>query len=667
MSLDPNGIVPSDDPRGGDSTPNSTRLPFWLVALLDDAKALKNTFEDAPDVKWGWLGSTEADDKLHVVLKYDPVLLLRDGEKHQTPLTARLNSAIQQAGHKGLRLLVLPGWSKTQSLASYLGKLGQVQPGCDSPEGLYDWLVEQLGRPNRLTFAPASGDDALDAALDGAWAWPEPPAREVYTGIVGEIVDHIAPETEADPVAVLIQVLIGIGNLIGRSAHMRVESSRHYCNEYAVLVGDSGKARKGTSEDRARAILETVDPDWARKRIKTGLASGEGLIEAVRDARSEMQPVKSKGMIVDYQEVITDHGVGDKRLLVLESEFGRVLRILDREGNILSPILRMAWDGKDLETMRRANATATAPHISLIGHIPADELIKLLSVTEAASGFANRFLWIAVRRSKMLPFGGNALMLGRFRDPLERVVANARATDQMQWSDAAAALWRREYSRLSVGRPGLLGSVINRGEAHVLRLAVLYSLLEDRGPEWRGKITESGLRSALALWDYAERSARFIFGNSLGSPHAEKILEAIKARGSEGMSRMEIRDIFSRHRDSDAVGRDLALLIRHELIVRVVETTKGRPKEIFFSPCAESAERAESTPGTPSDTSRTPPSCASSAYRALSYKNYPFRAPKGGDTDSLPPELPRPESAPKPLGDLGNFGETPESDGPEPR
>jgi hypothetical protein len=237
----------------------------------------------------------------------------------------------------------------------------------------------------------------------------------------------------------------------------------------------------------------------------------------------------------------------------------------------------------------------------------------------------------------------------------------------MQWSDAAAALWRREYSRLSVGRPGLLGSVINRGEAHVLRLAVLYSLLEDRGPEWRGKITESGLRSALALWDYAERSARFIFGNSLGSPHAEKILDAIKVTGSEGMSRNEIRDLFSRHRDSEAVGRDLALLIRHELIVRVVEPRRGVPRKFSSPPARKALKEQKVPPEPPSYSSQNTPSCASSAYRAGFYKNYPFKAPKGGDTDSPPPALPRPESAPKPLGDLGNFGETPESDGPGPR
>ena len=64
---------------------------------------------------------------------------------------------------------------------------------------------------------------------------------------------------------------------------------------------------------------------WARERILGGLSSGEGLIDAVRDAREEQHPIKEKGRVVDYQMVVADPGVDDKRLLVMEGEFASVL------------------------------------------------------------------------------------------------------------------------------------------------------------------------------------------------------------------------------------------------------------------------------------------------------------------------------------------------------
>lgn len=56
--------------------------------------------------------------------------------------------------------------------------------------------------------------------------------------------------------------------------------------------------------------------------------------------------------------------------------------------------------------VKTAPAKATGAHISLIGHITRDELRRLLTQTESANGFANRFCWLAVKRSKCLPDGG---------------------------------------------------------------------------------------------------------------------------------------------------------------------------------------------------------------------------------------------------------------------
>ena len=138
-------------------------------------------------------------------------------------------------------------------------------------------------------------------------AWPIMPA-DAYIGLSGEVVRTIEPHTEADPAALLLQFLTFFGNAVGRGPHYEVEGDRHFTVLDIVLVGATAKSRKGTSVGRIRQVFRAADGEWESARVKTGLSSGEGLINEVRD------PVKNGAKVIDP-------GVEDKRLLVLEAEF----------------------------------------------------------------------------------------------------------------------------------------------------------------------------------------------------------------------------------------------------------------------------------------------------------------------------------------------------------
>ena len=71
------------------------------------------------------------------------------------------------------------------------------------------------------------------------------PDQAAYHGLPGAIVAKIAPHTEADPVAILAQLLVCCGALIGRGAYFQVEATRHHPNEFVVLVGDSAQGPQG--------------------------------------------------------------------------------------------------------------------------------------------------------------------------------------------------------------------------------------------------------------------------------------------------------------------------------------------------------------------------------------------------------------------------------------
>ena len=66
----------------------------------------------------------------------------------------------------------------------------------------------------------------------------------------------------------------------------------------------------------------------------------------VRDPRYEDVKVSKKGEPDKFETKLKDRGVEDKRCLCVTGEFGEILTIMKREGNILSSVLRNAWDGR---------------------------------------------------------------------------------------------------------------------------------------------------------------------------------------------------------------------------------------------------------------------------------------------------------------------------------
>jgi hypothetical protein len=317
-------------------------------------------------------------------------------------------------------------------------------------------------------------------------------------------------------------------------------------------VGKSGEGRKGVSGNRARSILRQLDESWVKKCLVSGLSTGEGLIWQVRDPIEKMEPLSEKGVVVGYEPVIVDHGAADKRLLVTEPEFVRPLKAAHGDRNTLSALIREAWDGRDLRSLTKTcPATATEAHISIIGHITVEELLKHLTRSDVANGLANRFLFVMVHRTKHLPDGGQAVHLDDIIERLKRVVEFARGVGEMRRDGEAAKLWEPAYSRLTQGRPGLCGAVCGRAEAQVLRLCLLYSLL-DLSPVVR----REHLTAALALGNYSEQSARHIFAESSGDPIAEKILSLVRDR--PGISRTEIYHAFQRHIDAHVLVGALA-------------------------------------------------------------------------------------------------------------
>ncbi len=531
---------------------------MWKV---DDKQATRDTLTDdelialASRARNGakftalWMGSTtgypsqsEADAALCSLLAF-----------YTGPDAARIDRLFQQSR------LMRPKWEERRGTDTYgeitvKGAIDRRSEYWQPGERFADDRERTEGRGDETT----AGEPDATAWTPATAPYPEALEREAFYGLPGKIVRAIEPHTESDPAALLLQLLVGTGNLIGRTPTLMMDGAAHHPNLFAILVGTTSKARKGTSWRQTRRVLAMVDPGWADKRITGGLSSGEGLIEAVADPPPDDNPPPEPM---------------DKRLMIQVGEFASVLAVQGREGNTLSAVLRDAWDGDTLTVLnRKANKLrATSPHISMVAHVTRDELLRMLQTTEAANGYANRFLWGAVRRPKLLPRGGNLTdaMLLPLAEQLKAAVVKARQTQFITLTDPAWKLWDTVYAELSQEQAGLLGAITARAEPLVLRLAMIYALMDSTAA-----IDVPHLMAGCAVWEYCQQSAAWIFGDRLGDPDGDVLLSHLRQR-PEGITRTEIHGLFGRNRSAAQVNRALTSLEEKNLARRMEEIPDG--------------------------------------------------------------------------------------------
>jgi hypothetical protein len=512
--------------------------------------------------------SSPDDDGPDSLAAGDPILWLvprnkPDSLARMKRLRDNLQKRLRAKGSQpeSVSLAELPSVPHGGGLADFIGKYREgVHPQEIHDAFISESIMKEMGdrQPRPLTKTDTSVDDM---PLPPAWPSIRP---EAFQGLAGDLVRAVEPYTEADPISILIQFIVGFGNAVGREAYFQVEGDRHHGNLFTAIVGQSSIGRKGTSWSRARQALFLADTLWTGDNVKSGLVSGEGLIHHVRDPRDK------------------DEGVSDKRLMIVETEFGGLLRVLKRDGSTLSPVMRNAWDGVTLSTLGKLSpAKATGAHVSIAGHITEAELRQHLIGRDGSwnsdvfNGFANRFLWICSRRARILPDGGGTVhLVGRFEARLVGAMKFAKTCGQMSRDDEAANLWRQEYPRLTAERsPDLVDAFCSRAEAQVLRLSMVYALLDSSDV-----IRVEHLRAALAIWDYSEQSVRRILNaaeEGRTHPKADRILEHLREH-PEGATRTQIQQtVFKGHLPAGELVEALAYL-RDRNLARVTKEATGR-------------------------------------------------------------------------------------------
>jgi len=418
-----------------------------------------------------------------------------------------------------------------------------------------------------------------------------PPRPDLFLrhGVIGHFMRIVEPETEAHPVALGAALVAAVGNCIGRGPFTMVGRTPHRANLFVCVTGNTASARKGTGADIIADCMKPADEYWATYCQSPNLVSGEGVIDALRDRVVKLVPKKG-GPPDDFEEVVVDPGVDDKRLLITCSELAAVLKAASRECNTLSQILRELWDGKTCRTLAKNCArTATDPHLSIVAHVTRQELLRVAKASDIFGGLMNRFVFVLSERVRLLPHGGNLDDLGAIPSRIADTIDHGRTVGRMSRSPAADRLWETAYPELTTPTGSeLLVAILRRGDAQVLRLSMLTALVAGRAV-----IEEDDVAAALDLWRYSAASATAIFGG-VEDALFNRVAEAIAA--TPGITRSRLHERLGWKLGSAQLVETLGRVQAAGAARCDKEKTAGRPVERWYPVSRQEKEKQEKPP-----------------------------------------------------------------------
>ena len=430
---------------------------------------------------------------------------------------------------------------------------------------------------------------------------PDPDDRPILdeaalVGLPGKVVNTILPYTEADAAGLLFSFLTMFGNQCGNGPYIEHGADspdeygtggRHPARLFTVLTGLSGDhklaGRKGTAIGDIERLMRLAEPEW---RIDSGLQSPEALI--VR-------------LLGDEDDI--DH---DSRLMVIEGEFSYILRTNSLRATF-PDTLRNAFDGKPLKrnlASRKKSVTVDDHHLPILGGITPRAARKLLTIDDLEDGFANRFIypWVqktkdvdrgipkktlhalvpkvreAVESAAGLALGGDVIDALLFRYHGRELPDNPVVRDstfRQRWSGQGEKSLRGDDGEFYATCPvGLAGQVVQRRPTQVTRMALTYALANQRQP------TLADLEAAWACQRYLDASAEKIWGAGTGSEDADKALKAL--RDGRKRSRSDIKEgVFSNNRNAvelDAIMADVLATGR----VKTWEEGTGNKRTTYY-------------------------------------------------------------------------------------
>lgn len=389
---------------------------------------------------------------------------------------------------------------------------------------------------------------------------PERDTKHLFSGPLGQMTRELAKVSEADEVGIMGTLLAAFSSYIGPHARVSTTAGEMPLSQWVVLIGTSGRGRKGQATSIALKVVARAWKAWAEDSVLHSLP-GTGL-----------------GLMSELSEHSDDKGFSAPVFFV-EEEMDAAIAAMKKDTKI-GVYLRKAWDGADIKHKTSvADIRVRSPHFGIVGHVQPKNWRSILGGKDSTGGTWNRFLPLLVTRGRTLPvFGGPnpEPVIERVSKALRRLASDARDIGTVTVSPSTARAFERRH-RIAIDSlldgNEELAEQCERALAQCVRVAALYALAEGQD-----KISARHFDAALAIVRYSIESVRATLPETGGKSLPEKIAEAVKAAGEEGITRSELWDAIGRSVKADEITRALLALPQVE---QTKKTGKGRPSLIL--------------------------------------------------------------------------------------
>jgi hypothetical protein len=147
-----------------------------------------------------------------------------------------------------------------------------------------DWIERTIVKALDRTFPQWQLNiPDLNSAADDQILPPEPMSEKAFIGLAADVVRAIEVRSEADRQGLLVSLLAEFGCVAGRRPCFRTDGKYQRAKLSPVLIGESGNSRKGTATANINALMKDVDPKFWKDHRASGLSTGEGLVQRIRD------------------------------------------------------------------------------------------------------------------------------------------------------------------------------------------------------------------------------------------------------------------------------------------------------------------------------------------------------------------------------------------------
>ena len=410
-------------------------------------------------------------------------------------------------------------------------------------------------------------------------------------GPLGEFVKRTLPLSEAPAASLMFQALTMFGNMIGAKTHQdiapgfTVEKAHHRTALYSLIVGDSAQAAKGDSFSQVTNFLSPLDPSWEKF---SGVQTGEGIIALLADDLLTGETTTING------ETLYDKRKGgqvDRRALVFEPEFGRVIHTGKRLGSVTKDVIKDLWDGGTTQHITASTQKrVTGVTFSYIAHITEHEMNDDIPKGDFMNGFLNRFMMIHAERTQVLPAapGLSRQKSLRILEPLVLAMEYAQdeAPEEFEFSNEAMELWIELIHKWADTRTDedIIDAMQARARPNVRRMAMIYavSCLHD-------EIELEDLEAAVAMWQYHYDTCGYLFPNFLGDKDATTLFRALQ-KNPLGISITDIsQKVFNGNRSTAQIKRAIEFLKDRGLAMEYKERRQGSRKSASYIRLVESS------------------------------------------------------------------------------